>query len=353
MAKNILIYGPSGSCKTSLIGTFITGMHRELKKKARMYNVDGGIDTIRYHMDNGLLSVCEMLNRPYPFESLLDASLGKWPEKLDDPTSPMVSPYLSRFVAKCEACNKVLYDQPKACTTTHINCTECKNPILVRPRLAFNPANDLSGIGIVCYEGVTGFSERLLDNQAERSAIGEKIGGDVAVRFKDGDLNIGSNTQSSYGVAQRRLKDAVEKSRLLPVEYVIWSAHKDRGTDDMKRVPVFGPKLAGHAATDDAPRWFGQCFPVTNVPVKATPANPSGIEKRIYVSSYYEDWNPIVKDVEHLANSRVPAQVLAGMPAYYVFDAAKKGQFGAETLLWDIVKEIEKRQAEAGAAALK
>jgi hypothetical protein len=346
VAKNILLYGPSGSCKTSLLGTFITGMHRELKKKARMYNVDGGVDTIRYHIDNGLLSVCEMLNRPFPFESLLDASQGSWPESLTDPTSLMIPAFLNRYVAKCEACNHATYDQDKPCTTTHVKCTKCQADIAVRPRRAFNPKNNLEDVGVICYEGVTGFSERLLDDQANRAAKGEKTGGDVAVRFTDGNLMIGSNTQSSYGVAQRRLKDAVEKSRLLPVEYVIWTAHKDRGTDDMKRVPVFGPKLAGHAATDDAPRWFGQCFPVTNYPVKG------GIEKRIYVASYYEDWNPIVKDVEHLANSRVPPHVLKGMPQFYVFDAERKGQFGGETLLWDLVREIERRQAEAGKQAL-
>src|SRR5258706_7144750 len=349
MANNILLYGPSGTGKTSLLGSFINGMLRDEKlkaKTARMYNVDGGVDTIGYHRSTGVLQVCEMLNRAFPFESLVDASLGAWPEDVADPTSPMIPAFLNRYVAKCEACNLELYNQEKPCTTTHVDCTKCKASIAVRPRRAFNSKNDLSKIGVICYEGITGFSERLLDDQAIRSAKGEKVGGDIAVRFTDGRETIGSNTQSSYGVAQRRLKGAVEASRLLPVEYVIWTAHKDRGTDDMKRVPVFGPKLAGHAATDDAPRWFGQCFAVTNYPAKN-----GVVEKRLYVSSYYEDWNPIIKDVEHICNSRVPPHVLKGLPPYFTFNSEAKGQFGGETLLWDVVKEIEKRQHEAGVAA--
>lgn len=347
MAKNILIYGASGTCKTSLLGTFITGMHRASGKTARLYNTDGGVDTIGYHVAGKRLEIAEMLNRAFPFESLVDASQGAWPEQLSDPTSPMVPAFLNRYVAKCEPCNKELYNQDKACTTPHLTCTGCQASIAVRPRRAFNPKNDLKNVGVILYEGITGFSERLLDDQAIRSAKGEKVGGDIAVRFTDGRETIGSNTQSSYGVAQRRMKGAVEASRLLPVDYVIWTAHKDRGTDDMKRVPVFGPKLAGHAATDDAPRWFGQCFAVTNYPLKN-----GTVEKRLYVSSYYEDWNPVVKDVEHIANSRVPPHVLAGLPPFFVFDATKKGQFGGETLLWDVVTEIERRQQEATASAV-
>ena len=351
MAKLILMYGPSGSAKTSLIGTFITGMYRATGKRSRLYNVDGGIDTVDYHRQNGLLDVAEFLQRPFPFEALVDASTGAWPSDLADPTSPCIPPFLMRYVAECMPCKNRPYDQDKPCTSTHVKCTKCGSDIAVRPRRAHNPLNDLSKIGLVAYEGITGFSEKLLDNQADRSAKGEKIGGDIAVRFKDGNVDVGSNTQSSYGVAQRRIKQAVEASRLLPVDYVIWTAHKDRGTDDMKRVPVFGPKLAGHAATDDAPRWFGQTFSVTDWPVPGK-NGAIEVEKRIYVSNYYEDFNATTKDVMHLCNNRIPPHVLRDLPTYFKFDRSKSGEFGAETLLWDIVRLIEKRQAEAGAQAL-
>lgn len=342
MAKSILLYGPSGSAKTSLLGTFITGYRKaHPEKMSRLYNVDGGVDTIAYQVAAGRLQVAEMLARPFPFETLSEIANGAWPADVADPTSQLVSAWQLRYVAHCAHCKKDVYDQPKPCTTTHVTCG-CSASIAVRPKRVANPANDLSKVGVICYEGMTGFSERLLDNQADRSAAGEKIGGDIAVRFKDGDLNIGSNTQSSYGIAQRRIKDAVDKSRLLPVDYVIWTAHKDRGTDDMKRVPVFGPKLAGHAATDDAPRWFGQCFSVTNWPIAG-----KSPEKRVYVQNYFEDFNATTKDVEHLVNTRIPPHVLKGFPAFYVFDREKTGQFGAETLLWDIVMEIERRQQEA------
>jgi hypothetical protein len=141
-------------------------------------------------------------------------------------------------------------------------------------------------------------------------------------------------------VAQRRAKNAVDESRLIPVPWVIWTAHKDRGTDDMKRVPVFGPKLAGHAATDDAPRWFSLTFSATN-----WPGVNGAVEKRLYISNYYESFNATTKDVEHICNSRIPPVVMDNVPAYYPF---KPGKDDAD-LLWRVVQMIEGKQKEAAA----
>src|SRR4029077_1869116 len=140
---------------------------------------------------------------------------------------------------------------------------------------------------------------------------------------------------------------AVDNSRILPVPYVIWTAHKDRGTDDIKKVPVFGPKLAGHAATDDAPRWFGLTFSATNWPLQA-----GTVEKRLYIANYYETFNAATKEVEHICNSRIPPAVMDGIAPHFVFDARKKGEFGAETFLWDVVGLIEAKQKQAAELAL-
>lgn len=347
MSKTLCIYGPSGTHKTSSVASFIVGMHRATGKKARLYNVDGGLDSMQYVIDAGLCDLWEMNHHPYPFEALLDASRGYWPIDPSDPRSKLEPPTLTRYVAECKACATRPYDDAIAKQAT-AQCPKCKVVLPVRPREAFNPANNLDGIGAIVYEGLTGFSERLLDKMSDLSAKGEgKLGGDVAIRFKDGAVDIGGLTQSAYGVAQRRPKQAVDNSRLLPVPYVIWTAHKDRGTDDIKKVPVFGPKLAGHAATDDAPRWFGMTFSATNWPNKQANA----VEKRLYIANYYEDFNLATKEVEHICNARVPPFMMDGLPPYFTFDKSKKGHLGAETFLWDVVGEIESRQKKAAEAA--
>lgn len=353
MAKQLLcLYGPSGTFKTSALATFVTGMYRETGKRARMYNVDGGVSSIQHLVDAGLVDLWEMSHHPFPFEALLDASRGYWPTDASDPRSTLEPPTFVRFVAECDVCKTRLWDQDKA-TQTSTPCTKCpgKPLIPIKPRHVYNPKNKLDEIGVVIYEGLTGFSERLLDNMSEKLAKGEgKLGGDVAIKFRDGNVDVGGLTQSAYSVAQRRPKGAVDNSRILPVPYVLWSAHKDRGSDDIKKVPVFGPKLAGHAATDDAPRWFGMTFSATNWPNEKEKGT---VEKRLYIQNYFETFNAVTKDVEHICNARIPPSVLDGTPAYFVFDAKKKGEFGAETFLWDVVRFIERKQELAAKQALE
>lgn len=351
MVKQLIcLYGPSGVGKTSLLATFLTGLHRATGKRGRLYNRDGGVASIGHLATAGVLDIWDMGETVYPFEALLEASQGAWPTDPSDPTSKLESATLVRYIAQCEACNVRVYDQDKACTTTHVACSKCKTPVPVRPRRVFNPANDYAkaNIGVVMFEGLTGFSDSLMANMSDRSAKGEKIGEDVAVRFKDGALDVGGVSRSAYGIAQRRIQRAVDASRNIPgVDYVIWTAHKDRGEDDIKRTPVFGPKLTGHAATDDAPRWFGPCMSVTKWP------NAGKDEYRVYLTSYFETFNAITKDIMHIVNSRIPTSVLDGVPDFYTFDKTKKGEFGAETLLWDIVQMIERKQREAAELALK
>lgn len=346
----ICLWAPSGNAKTSLLGTFLTGMYRALGKRGRLYNVDGGVDSIAYQQQAGILDVWDMSNQTYAFEAMLDASRGYWPKEPGDPTSPLEAPMLTRYIAHCEACNQRAWDQDKA-TQTSAPCPKCKALIPIRARNVWNPNNDLSksNIGALLYEGMTGFGEKMLDNLSDRSAKGEKIGEDAAVRFKDGQLDVGGVSRSSYGITQRRIKRAVEYTRMIPgIDYVIWTAHKARGEDDIKRSPVFGPKIVGSAATDDVPRWFGPCLSVSKWPS----SDNKGSEFRLYLTSFFETFNPVTKDVVNVCNSRIPPQVLNGVPEYFTFDKDRKGEFGGETLLWDVVALIERKQKEAAERAL-
>lgn len=342
MAKqHICIYGPSGTFKTSALATFVNGMYRATGKRARLYNVDGGVASIQHLIDAGIVDIWEMNNQPYPFEALLDASRGYWPVDPNDPASKLEPPTLVRYVAECQACQTRPYDEPAAKQTTS-QCPKCKAVLPVKARQAFNPANKLDDIGCLLYEGLTGFSERLMQSMADKIAANDgKLGGDVAINFKDGNVKIAGVTQSCYYVGQQRPKQAVDHSRMIPVPYVIWTAHKEKGKDDVKGTPVCGPKLVGTAATSDAPRWFGPLLSATN-----WPAANGTIEKRLYIQTYIDQY-------ETPCNCRIPTSVLDGVPQYYTFDKTKKGEFGAETFLWDIVQMIERKQREAAEMALK
>jgi energy-coupling factor transporter ATP-binding protein EcfA2 len=334
----ICVWGSSGTGKTSLLDTFVRGLHAERGKRTRLYSAESAQKgPIEGSIAKKIVEAWFIDNAAHPFERIVDATSGGWPEDGDDPKSVVIPAFLYRHVAKCGHCATLVYSGEKAPTVAISVCPKCKQPVSVRVVREVNEKNGIGNVGAVLYEGMTAFGEMLMDNMTARSAKGDRIGEDVAVRFQDGSANIASASRSSYGIAQRRMKQAVQESRHLPVDYVIWTATKERGEDTDRRVSIFGPKLPGSAATPDIPRWFGPCLGSVLVPPQGT--KPA--ERRLYLTTYFETWNSFTSGVENTCNSRIPPSQLKGVPEFYKFDPDD------DTLLWKVVKMIEERQGLA------
>ncbi len=335
-----LLWGTSGSAKTSLLNTFALGLHEATGKRVRLYTAESAqIGPLRPAIAAGIVDVWPIDNAEFPFERIHDATQGAWPEDPDDPKARPQPLWHTRHIGKCSHCNKVSYDSETAPKVPINTCIGCKQPITVRVVRALNEKNgwEAKKIGAVFYEGMTAFGELMMDNMSMRSARGEKMGEDVAVRFRDGALDIAGSSRSSFGIAQRQVKNTVQEARALPTPYALWTATKEQGEDDFKRVMICGPKLPGSAATPDVPRWFGPCLGTVAVPT------PSGIEYRVYTKSYYETWAALesMRKIEHICNSRIPPAQLNGFPDYFTFKPDDK------TLLWRVLSEIERRQDAA------
>lgn len=352
MAKRVgLIYSPTGAGKSSLFGTFARGLHAATGKRSRVYTADGGAWLDQDLVDAGIVEIWDLNGATYPFERLREITEGAWPVDPNDPDSPIMPAFSAvKYLATCLGCGKVLHDAPKLPATPVIECKDCKRPVPLKIARKLNEANGIQNIGACFYEGLTAFSDKLMDNMSARSARGERIGEDVAVRFRDGSEDVAGASRSSYGIAQRRPKTAVENTRMLPCDYVWWSARLNRGTDDERRVPVFGPKVAGNAATDEIPAWFGVTLALTVAPTGTGP------ERRIYLNNFFQTWNKAIADVENLANARIPPHRLAGkftmsgkeypnVPEYVVYDARNA------TMLWDVMQMIEQHQSPVPVSA--
>jgi hypothetical protein len=192
--------------------------------------------------------------------------------------------------------------------------------------------------------------EATVQSRGTGPAPDENQGGDVAVRFRDGDLWIGSNTRSHYGTAQRQLKNRIDESKhLFGVDYVWWTAQEaDDRDDDNKRIGrCFGPKAVGQAATSFIPGWFGPTMGARVLPAGVDGAKDK--QYRLYTSTYFQTWIMADARIPNLCNNRIPSHRLdngmdyvtgkqGAIPAYYTIDRNDK------TFLWRLMRTIEERQ---------
>ena len=341
--QHIGIYAPSGYGKTSLLGTFIEGYHQQNPEKViRLVTAESAQtpSILRRHLEAGYLQMWPIDSAAYPFERVTDAVTGAWAKDLDDPVGKPIQAFIYEYVGICPLCKKEVYramKMPALPNSVVCKCQPNQPPVPVRVVRTANPENGLDKVGAYIFEGGTAFGELFMDRMAALTAKGEKIGGDAAVKFKDGEYDVGGSTQNHYGTAQRQIKQKVQESRLLPVDFVIWTFTKEMGTDDNSRVAVYGPKLPGSAATPDVPRWFGPMLSIASL--------DSG-ERRLYLKPFKEDWNAATSKLVNVVNNRIPPEMLgvpskmwpSGVPDYVKFEAGNK------TLLWDVLQEIELRQ---------
>lgn len=342
--QHVAIYGPSGTGKTSALGTLIEGYHAANPEKViRLVTAESAQtpSILRRHLDAGYLQMWPIDSAAYPFERITDAVTGAWASDLNDPIGKPIAAFRYEHIGVCPQCQKEVYRAATAPKLPNaVVCPVCKPtppPVPVRIVRSTNPENGLDKVGMYLFEGGTAFGELMMDRMATLTARGEKIGGDAAVRFKDGDYEVGGSTQNHYGTAQRQVKQKVQESRLLPVDFVVWTFTKEMGTDENSRIAVYGPKLPGSAATPDVPRWFGPTLALTML--------DSG-ERRLYLKPFKEDWNQATAKLQHLVNNRVPPEALntpsklwpKGVPDYVLFSPDNK------TMLYDVLTELENRQ---------
>lgn len=343
----VCLWGSTGHGKSQLLSTFARGQWKATGKKTRLVSAESA-------QGQGLFAegIAEGYILPWwldartdqPFARMIDAVLGYWPEDPEEPFSRRIPAFTIKYVANCpkEGCPQgqtPVYQSDKAPqAASSLVCPKCKTPAIVRTQRERHDKR-LDEVGAYVFEGLTEFSDMLMKDMSRRSAAGEKMGEDVAVRFKDGDVEIAGSSRSSYGVAQRQMKNRVDESKHLPVDYVLWSAGREDGVDrDRNGVTVFGPKIAGSAATADVPRWFGPTLSAVAVPM-GTPEKPAEPEFRLYLSKYYQTWLPLQAKLENVCNNRIPPHRMNGIPPFVVVKPED------DICLWKVLRQIEERQA--------
>lgn len=245
-AKADIIYGATGSTKTSRLGDIAEYIMAKTGKRSRLISADPGgwaaIEDLVRTAENpkGIIEAFALIqHRNYLYETMEKLTLGWWPKDPADPQSELVPPQ----------------------------------------------ANNIREYGALLVEGVTSFCELMmrtnmtdLENinvprsDAEKSNI-LKSGTTFKHRFA---------SQTDYGSIQDIIAEFIRNSAMLPYNRVAWTGLEQRGEDDQKK-PVYGPDFIGKKATGKCGPWFGNMIHMDFILVNQEVPDPSDPQKRITV----------------------------------------------------------------------
>lgn len=228
---SIMIYGPSGSGKTSQIRYLAKYVYDKLGLRTRFICTDGGslYECVQDYIEDGFVDALLVPASPQynPYAVMRKLGRGEWPSdgKINLPEAKKVG-----------------------AETKWVSNTVWK---------PWNPADK---IGLICTDSLTGYSSAYMYDAAVKNIRrGSEAGG--GVRDEEGE-QYGSNTQSHYGDAQNEVKNYINSIVALPCPFSYFTALEDGGTENTTGVkrPVFGPQIAGSAATGELPKLVTNCF---------------------------------------------------------------------------------------------
>lgn len=274
-----LLYGPSGAGKTRALLDAAEFVHRMTGKKTRWYVGDGGRATVDASgmVEDGIIDIWDYATQTYPLTVVQRMTEGYWPVDVQDPKSKLIAP-----------------------TPQTVN-----------------------EIGMWVFEGLYVVSEYIMGSTtgalADRAARGEKIGQDSPVQVIDPNeegkagagLKFGGNPMAHYQFAQRRIVDAIQRTKSLP-GYKAWTTHEVQAEDkENGGEKIVGPAGPGRAMTPKIPLWFANTFHLTTATKKtkqkdlATGAEVATfeMERRMYTRDHADPDGTVF--VKNIANTRV------------------------------------------------
>ena len=211
MAKSCVIFGDSGTYKSTNMGFAAKYLYEKHRKPIRLVTAENK-EVLQPFINAGIIEFVEVgydLKDPLPF--LVKLGRGWWP----DPLNP-----------------KVLIPPKDLVTLKEATCG-------------------------YLVEGLTSLADVLMAD--ERNKARKHAQEPVGVFSEDG-FKFCAPAQAHYGFVQTTMLDRIIEFGNLPVDRVIFSAHEAKGEEADTRNAIRGPGLVGKAATDSIPRKVGTCI---------------------------------------------------------------------------------------------
>ena len=284
-----IYWGKSRSGKTTMgVGRAAEYAWERYGKPSRLICAPGeGYENIMHLVDKGIIiPFLVSLGREHPIETFDQLSRGWWPVDPTDLMSPLAAPG--------------------------------------------EEGNDPTTIAGWFWEGMSSTAAGLMQNTTLRRDI--HIPGTPTDSYvQDGNIRWGFSGKGHYGWIQLRIEQWVKASGFLPFPVKAWSSLEAKGEAEQKK-PVYGPDIAGQAATAKSPAWFNRMVHfsfVTKPQVVDDPLDPAKkakltiqVARRLmFLQPHVEDNDPY--KLECLADLRVPVHLADKVPVVMAPDMKK------------------------------
>lgn len=222
--STMILYGPTGSRKTSQLGEFAKYIYEKTGKSTRLISMDGGgWGPVQDLINVGIIDAWRIVEEENPKVAIIKASRGLWPDKI----------------------------------VNGLRVGKATEPAPSNRKVA------LKDVGAYAIEGLTSIAAALMRDMVSK---GQKSSEDVVSKFTEVDTDLGAPEQfgapsrSHYGFAQNLILDIIRNFSALPVERVAYTALEGKGEDKISKALTYGPQVAGQALTAAIPQYVGDCL---------------------------------------------------------------------------------------------
>lgn len=322
-ANTRLIYGNSGTFKTTQIGFMAEYIWRKYHKITRLISAEGWAP-IQDRVDAGLIVPWGIdkgdIKKNSPLSIVRKLSKGWWPKL---------------------------------------------NPHTGKLRLEPTTPEEWKQVGGIAIEGLDSIGDLFMEELRIRH---QKVAEEVVSPFTattelvegtDSAEQFSASARSHYGFVQREVHGLVRGFSSLPVQEILFSSHEAKGEDEETRMVIRGPGVVGSAVTGSLPGWVGDCLHADSYsrPEKVKVPDPTDPKKQVEIiqlKTIVRVWfvkHPDEKftSVSYPAKLRVPSRLLPKVyekwPGGY-FEPSLEG--GLDWLI-----ELEDQLTEEAAGALK
>lgn len=296
--STLVIYGPTGTRKTTQIGELAKYVYEKTGKKTRLLTADGGgYGPIQDLVNVGIIDVWRVTEEQNIKVAIIKASKGAWPDKI----------------------------------VNGLRASSTIKEILPNDR-----ARAFKDIGAYAVEGFTSIAQAVMGDAVSK---GDKISQDIVGKFTEtteyGSETFGAPSPSHYGWTQRYILDMIRNFSALPLERVMYTALEGKGEDKLTKALQYGPAVAGQAITASIPQYVGDCLHFEDY-VKDLGKDPTNDKQKLVgpgVRGWFVQHPDSITNVMWPAKARlVPSKVQAfkdrmGAQGYFDLDNFNLGDY--------------------------